>query len=403
MQKKLIAIAIAAVLAPAAAMADTGNINVYGRLNASLVSQIGVQGQTNGVAVNTNSSRFGVKGTEDLGDGWKAIFQIETNVNLTGTGRGGNGNNVASPAATANPAANSTGAFGGQIRDTWLGLSTPLGTIQAGRLPMENHWVYDTNLFADQIGDLGAFNSMTGNGRANGEILYTTPNMAGFTANVQFYPTSSVNPSIVTGVTPGPTAGTSASWGMELNYKFLDAVVVNFNYLNRNTISANSALYDAEYKPVVLSAIWNFSSAGLVNAQYLRDKRNTASAAGVGQQVERTIWNIGGKYNIMPNGTLKAQYSRANDVTGDVAAGTAVNGLTKNANTGANMFVFGFDYSLSKRTMVQMAYAKTKNDTNAAYGITGAGVNNQQLAPTVSAVATPDNPRGLGVNLTHNF
>jgi predicted porin len=377
MQKKLIAIAIAAVLAPAAAMADTSNINLYGRLNVSVDSLSGVTNQSTSMYVNTNSSRFGVKGSEDLGDGWKAIFQVETNVNATGTGRGGNGN--------AMTTVGNFGAFGGQIRDTWLGLSTPMGTIQIGRQAMENHWVYDTNLFADQVGDLGTFNSMTGNGRANGEILYTSPNMSGFTMNVQAYPTSSVVPAAT-----GSTVGSSASWGMELNYTVLDMVKLNFNYLNRNTG------FDTEYKPLVLSAIWNFSSAGLVNAQYLRDKRNVT-----GQQAERTIWNIGGKYNIMPNGTLKAQYSRANDVTGDVVAGTTVNGLKVNQNSGANMFVFGFDYSLSKRTMVQLAYAKTKNDTNAAYGVQGAGYNAQAPNPVVQA--NPDNPRGLGVALTHNF
>lgn len=385
MQKKLIAIAIAAVLAPAAAMADTSNINLYGRLNVSVDSLSGVTNQTTSTYVNTNSSRFGVKGTEDLGDGYKAIFQIEANVNATGTGRGGNGNSIANSVTNAQ----NFGAFGGQVRDTWLGLSTPVGTIQAGRLPMENHWVYDTNLFADQVGDLGTFVSAAGQGRANGEILYTMPNISGFTANVQVYPTSSVNPAAA-----GATAATSASWGMELNYTVLDMVKLNFNYLNRNTG------FDTEYRPIVLSAIWNFSSAGLVNAQYMRDKRNQV-VGGIASQAERTIWNIGGKYNIMPNGTLKAQYSRANDVTGDRVAGTAVNGLTVNTNSGANMFVFGFDYSLSKRTMVQLAYAKTKNDTNAAYGVQGSGFNAQAPNPVVQA--GPDNPRGLGVGLTHNF
>lgn len=399
MQKKLIAIAVAAVLAPAAAMADTSNVNVYGRLNASVDSLSGVTNQYTSAYVNTNSSRFGVKGSEDLGDGWKAIFQIETNVNLTGTGRGGNGNAIAT--------AGNFGAFGGQIRDTWVGLSTPMGTIQIGRQAMENHWVYDTNLFADQVGDLGTFNSPTGNGRANGEILYTSPNIGGFTGNVQFYPTSSVTPALV----GGATQGASASWGVELNYTVLDAVKLNFNYLYRNTGP------NVEYRPIVLSGIWNFSSAGLVNAQYLRDKRNNAAGA----QAERTIFNIGGKYNIMPNGAIKMQYSRANDVTGNVAAagqvaitgtpGAAVlagntsiiNGLAVNPNSGANMIVIGFDYSLSKRTMVQLAFAKTRNDGNGFYGLQGAGYNLQHPNPVQSVAGIPDNPSGFGVGLTHNF
>lgn len=385
MQKKLIAIAIAAVLAPAAAMADTSNINIYGRLNVSLDSQTGITNQTSGLDVNTNSSRFGIKGTEDLGDGYSAIFQIETNVNATGTGRGGNGNTVTNSAIN-------TGAFSGQIRDTWLGLVTPLGTLQAGRLPMDNHWAYDTNLFADQVGDLLTFNDPIA-GRANGEILYTTPNMSGLTANVQFYPTSSVNPcaAAVAGTTcaatPTPTAASSHSWGFEANYTVLDMVKMNFNYLNRNTG------FDIEYKPLVLSAIMNVGTSGLINAQWMRDKRTAT-----GRQAQRDIWNVGGKYNIMPNGAIKAQYSRANNATSNDGVATAVNGLASGAGTTANMMVFGFDYSLSKRTMVQLAYARTKNGLAANYGINGGGHNNQMNTPT-----NGDSPRAFGVNVAHNF
>ncbi|MDO8810934.1 MAG: porin [Gallionella sp.] len=382
MQKKLIAIAIAAVLAPAAAMADTGNVNVYGRLNASLDSQTGITGQTSGLALNTNSSRFGVKGSEDLGDGYKANFQVEATVNLTGTGRGANGNTVANTVTNAQ----NFGAFGGQIRDTFLGLSTPLGTLQAGRLPMENHWAYDTNLFADQVGDLLTFNAPTGNGRANGELLYTTPNMSGLTANVQFYPTSSVNPTAGVG-TPGPAAATSHSWGFEANYTVLDMVKLNFNYLNRNTG------FDIEYKPWVISGIMNVGSDGMVNVQYMRDKRTAT-----GRQAERAIFNFGGTYKVMPNGTIKAQYSRANTATSNDGVATAVNGLASGAGTTANMMVFGFDYSLSKRTMVQLAYARTKNGLAANYGINGGGHNNQIVTPTAG-----DSPRAFGVNVTHNF
>lgn len=377
MQKKLIAIAIAAALAPAAAAADTSNINVYGRLNVSLDSQTEVTGQSAGLAVNTNSSRFGIKGSEDLGDGYSAIFQVETNVNLTGTGRGGNGNTV------ANSASDNYGAFGGQVRDTWLGLSTPLGTIQAGRLPMENHWVYESNLFADQVGDLGNFNSPVG-GRANGEILYTTPTFSGFKANMQLYPATSVNPSATVGITPGAAHGTNPSYGFELDYS-ANGIKVSLNHLNRNT--GPGVTGELEYKPWVVSGSYTTGSYH-VSAQYMRDQRN-----GNGLTAERGIYNIGGSYMVTSNGKIKAQYSKANNATG-----STTNGLTAGANTGAIMYALGYDYALSKRTSLMFAYAKTKNDAGAVYTVGGNGHNNQQLAPTAG-----DDPRGLGVSLTHNF
>ena len=370
MQKKLIAIAVAAVLVPAAAMADTANVAVYGRLNVSVDHQNDVTGQNSSTFVNTNSSRFGVKGSEDLGGGLSAIFQVETNVNLTGTGRGGNGNTV------ANSAAANYGAFGGQVRDTFLGLaSNDLGKIQFGRLPMENHWVYEYNLFADQIGDLGNFNSPVG-GRANGEVLYTTPNMQGITANLQYYPTSSIAPDAAA----GSTAGAKNSYGMKLNYN-ASGLNASFNYLNRSTG------LDTEYKPIVVSASYDFGP-GSVGGQYMRDKRDAGAAS-----AKRNIYNIGGKLIVGGNGALKAQYSRANDATG-----TTANGLTVGTSTGARMFAIGYDHNLSKRTTLYVAYANTRNDSGAAFGVGGNGHNNQQ-----PGVAVGNDPKGFGVGMAHNF
>lgn len=56
MKKKLIAIAVAAALAPAAAMADA---TVYGRVHLSLDDVSGIAANKNNLALNSNSSRFG--------------------------------------------------------------------------------------------------------------------------------------------------------------------------------------------------------------------------------------------------------------------------------------------------------------------------------------------------------
>ena len=86
MQKKIIALAIAAVFAAPVAMAETANVNVYGAIDGGLRSVT-----SNGTTMNTfgsgtyNSNRWGFKGSEDLGDGMKAIFGLEGGFN-TGTG-----------------------------------------------------------------------------------------------------------------------------------------------------------------------------------------------------------------------------------------------------------------------------------------------------------------------------
>src|SRR5215468_5137422 len=95
MNKKLVAVAVAGALAsPLAAEAQTANVTLYGRLNGDIEVVNGQQTTANCVAaglqpncnpwvtrVSSNSSRIGVRGTESLGGGLNAIFQIESGLN----------------------------------------------------------------------------------------------------------------------------------------------------------------------------------------------------------------------------------------------------------------------------------------------------------------------------------
>src|SRR6266480_804331 len=85
MNKKLVAVAVAGLLAaPLAAQAQTANVTLYGRLNMDFEIVNGKQdpsGYNPTVSrLSSNSSRLGVRGTESLGGGLNAIFQIESNV-----------------------------------------------------------------------------------------------------------------------------------------------------------------------------------------------------------------------------------------------------------------------------------------------------------------------------------
>src|SRR6476660_8029233 len=94
MNKKLVAVAVAGVLAaPLAAQAQTANVTLYGRLNIDYELISGQQVPVNGTQANpnvsrlsSNSSRLGVRGTESLGGGLNAIFQIESSINSDGAG-----------------------------------------------------------------------------------------------------------------------------------------------------------------------------------------------------------------------------------------------------------------------------------------------------------------------------
>src|SRR2546428_13618363 len=84
MNKKLVSPAVpGAFVLPLAAQAQTANVVLYGRLHMDLEFGRGQQADGSNPTVNrvsSNSSRFGMRGTESLGGGLNAIFQIESNV-----------------------------------------------------------------------------------------------------------------------------------------------------------------------------------------------------------------------------------------------------------------------------------------------------------------------------------
>src|SRR3981189_1080289 len=117
MNKKLVAVAVAGVLAaPLAAQAQTANVTIYGRLNIDYELLAGKQADgsnPNVSRLSSNSSRLGVRGTEALGGGLNAIFQIESNV------QGDTGNSSSSGVAS---------------RDTFAGLQSIWGTFRMGKI-----------------------------------------------------------------------------------------------------------------------------------------------------------------------------------------------------------------------------------------------------------------------------
>jgi predicted porin len=88
MKKLVIASAVAAVMASSAVMADT---TVYGRLRMGVVVSAD---NSNDKGIQNDSSRFGFKGSEDLGNGTSAVYQIEIGYNADNATQGGMANRI---------------------------------------------------------------------------------------------------------------------------------------------------------------------------------------------------------------------------------------------------------------------------------------------------------------------
>lgn len=118
MQKKLIALAIAGLVsAPAFAQS---NVTIYGRVDLSIVTQqkdaVGGVGLSE---VEGSSSRWGLRGTEDLGSGWSVFFELENRF-------------YADSGDINNAAAGRTSMFKDK---SWLGLENKaLGSVAFGRI-----------------------------------------------------------------------------------------------------------------------------------------------------------------------------------------------------------------------------------------------------------------------------
>ena len=160
MQRSLIiAAALAAVGASAFAQSS---VTVYGRLNLSVERQEAGTGPTNTVMQN-NSSRWGIKGSEDIGGGLKAGFQLESGFN----------------------AANGTtgAAFWG--RQSEVNLSGGFGMVRLGNFTSEAYYAtsdyigmhnHDTGTSSDAL--------YTYLGRDASKLAYRSPSFGGATLEV---------------------------------------------------------------------------------------------------------------------------------------------------------------------------------------------------------------------------
>ena len=154
-----LALAVLALLGSTAAFAQS-SVTLYGRVNTS-VERVEV-GNVNATRMENNSSRFGFKGTEDLGGGLKAGFQLESGFE-SDTGA-------------------SSGAFFG--RQSEVNLSGGFGTVRLGNFFPESYYAT-----ADYV---SMHNHDTGNSSdafyayvmpSANKIAYRTPSFGGLTVD----------------------------------------------------------------------------------------------------------------------------------------------------------------------------------------------------------------------------
>jgi predicted porin len=315
MKKSLMAVALVGAFA-GVAHAQTA-VQIYGTIDAGIQKR---SGQTLSIGKRA-SNTLGFKGTEDLGNGLKALFQLEIRYEPD-TGTVENGNRP---------------LFQGQSR---VGLQGDFGMVRIGRglTPYQEtvgafepfHALPHTAGFYTDLAVAG-YNSApldpagSSNNRWSNAFWYNTPVVSGF----------QLNTAIATKESTGGSLGTQYPVGAQA--------------------SAN---------PFSVSATYNNGPAAVM----LGYERNA---------VETKVWSIGGAFNAMPELKLTALYTRQDQdnsagITGANLPGAKTNAWVLGANytMGPGKFLagygqkdpdagvktkqlsLGYEYSLSKRTYV---------------------------------------------------
>jgi len=392
MNKKLLAFAVAAAFtAPMVANADSGNVKISGDMHVSVDSLD--NGKTRNLNASSNSSHIQFSGDEDLGNGVKAVWQLDTEVGLGATG----------------PSSN---AWTG--RNSFLGLAGGFGVAIVGK--------HDTpvkilgrkaDLFGDQIGDSRNLISDTGNSagwdlRPSNVIAYISPTVSGVHGAIAYV--TNVNDAIssnaltTVGAVTGPvtalgngagyslgaTADSSVTaWSGLVVYEGGPALVgLGYEKHNLSKLGASALLGGNAPND---ESIWRLAggySFGDAKVTGLYQKENDIMGSSNG----RKVWGLGAAYKLGAT-TLKGQYYKANSID-------------STSNTGASMFALGADYSLSKRTVAYVAVARTNNDistdakgvvTGGSFSAYGGGHGDNP------GIATGQDGTGISLGLKHSF
>ena len=160
MKKNIIALAIASAIAAPIAMADAPV--VYGIANMAIQNNAYdkplATGKDAGTTVDSIASRVGIKGSEDLGNGLKAIYKMEFGVNIDGS------------------------KDGLSARNQYVGLAGGFGTVLLGTHDTPLKMSQPKDLFNDGLADNGKVSNVLLSGgevRADNVLAYVSPSFSG--------------------------------------------------------------------------------------------------------------------------------------------------------------------------------------------------------------------------------
>ncbi len=402
MQKKLLSgLVCACFVSPV--FADS-SISIYGIADAGFhITSNGEGTKTKLTSGLADGSRLGFKGVEDLGGGYKTIFQLEMRVELdtgkssTGAlsdnqgyyltkGMGPLGTSLLPKLQVALQPTISVNIDNAPFdRMSMLGVITPVGAILAGRMYTPGYEV----LAASDTFEAGTAGSMSGlvtgtggftslgvdirtpkaiqyriqlpNG-LNGAVMYGFKSSGYFARYDKFYGGNVTYKANGFDVGLGYNRGTDASGNRSLVTTTLGGSYktgnMKFFASYHDMKNAHSALlpdfiaaWDGSIAPSLASTATALRTAAALRNVYVTNiTENT--------QFDANVMSVGMHYHI-GNGRIMGSVTHENDRT--------------ISNSDATQYAIGYDYNLSKRTDVYTVLGYIKNQNDGQYAATSAG------------------------------
>lgn len=356
MKKSLIALTLAAL--PVAAMAD---VTLYGTIKAgvevSRVKDAGTYKAQGGKSKTATQiadfgSKIGFKGQEDLGNGMKAIWQLEQKASIAGTNSGwGN-------------------------RQSFIGLKGGFGTVRVGNLNTvlkdsgDNVNAWESGSNTENVLGLGTI------GRVESReisVRYDSPVFAGFSGSVQYVPRDNANDKDK--YTHKQSSRESYHAGLKYeNAGFFGQYAGSFaKYADLNKdaerVAAGTSGAHAVKDYQVHRVVAGYDANDLyvsVAGQYEAAKNNVVGSTDVGKKHERTQVAATAAYRF---GNVTPRVSYAHGFKAKIKG-------KKDADTQYDQVIVGADYDFSKRTSALVSAGwlqegKGKNKTEKTASMVG--------------------------------
>lgn len=344
MKKTLTALLVGSCFMPVVASAAP---EIYGRIHMSVdyYDNASDADAKDMISVNSNGSRIGFRGGDELAHGLKAEWQIESGINPQTTG--------------------SLWAS----RNSFVGVVSDFGRVRIGKHDTPFKVISRTvDFFDDQVGDLRNLIPKDGGAgfdrRPDNVIVYMSPVMNGaeFAATYE-------------------TTATKTAASASVVYRMDRSLYVGAGYEMHAAALAGGAENESAMRLAAAYTMGDIKVAGLYHH---------GSDLGGAKDRSRSTFGGGVAYTMGVN-TFKAQYYMASEL----------DSTPSTPDTGGSVFAIGLDHALSKATRGYVALGISMNDDKTkAFSPANSG---HELGGLATVAQNGDGATNLSVGILHNF